>query len=623
MYESLIVMLSGIIVYGVVYQFYVKWFDKNVIQTDPTRQTPAHMFMDGVEFFPSNRYVMLGWHWKSIAALGPVTGPALAIIWGWLPGFLWILIGNSLMGWLHDYNAMVSSVRNEGASLGPMTYQLIGSRARKVLVWFLGFYTILIFAAFLGALAPILINKSATTGAYAFGGPAALVSFFIMSLVGIGAGFAVFKAKVNVLVVTAISLALVAASIYLVQVVAGASINAAFNAAIPDPLTQQDVVLGAMLLFSFLGAILPLWAFAMPINYLGFYVAYFVIAGILGSSFVVPQTFQAPAFTTWAAPLVLGAGQGAFLFSFPLWPLMFVTIACGACSGWHGLIGSSLSSKQLDNESDAHFVGGGSMLLEGILGLTAVVAIAALASTSRACTGALAAYVCGGAQYLGNIGISSAIGTGTMALMVLILGLTLTHLALRFARLAVSEMVGKSVFKNIYFTSIVVGVITFVLTSTRFGAPWGFIWTLFGGSNQLLAGVTLLVTTLWLTKLKKKSWLTGIPTIFMMVTTIVALGYTAFATLDIAATINVATATTAQKLYGVDLIRIGSGVAGVIAIILTALGLVLAYDGFKAYRTLRGGGPGLTPSIASGPIMSSSHQSTDIPAGLSQDSIES
>jgi len=480
MYESLIVMLSGIIVYGVVYQFYVKWFDKNVIQTDPTRQTPAHMFMDGVEFFPSNRYVMLGWHWKSIAALGPVTGPALAIIWGWLPGFLWILIGNSLMGWLHDYNAMVSSVRNEGASLGPMTYQLIGSRARKVLVWFLGFYTILIFAAFLGALAPILINKSATTGAYAFGGPAALVSFFIMSLVGIGAGFAVFKAKVNVLVVTAISLALVAASIYLVQVVAGASINAAFNAAIPDPLTQQDVVLGAMLLFSFLGAILPLWAFAMPINYLGFYVAYFVIAGILGSSFVVPQTFQAPAFTTWAAPLVLGAGQGAFLFSFPLWPLMFVTIACGACSGWHGLIGSSLSSKQLDNESDAHFVGGGSMLLEGILGLTAVVAVAALPTSlwQGKIYSSLGLYVTGGARYLGNIGLSGSFGIAIMSLMVLVLGLTLTQLALRFARLAISEMVGIRAFKNIYLTSIVASVLTYFLTSSRVtpSGMWGFIW---------------------------------------------------------------------------------------------------------------------------------------------------
>ena len=617
MYESLIVMLSGIIVYGLVYQFYVKWFDRKIIQSDPNRPTPAHVYMDGVEFFPSNKYVMLGWHWKSIAALGPVTGPALAIVWGWLPGFLWILIGNSLMGWLHDYNSMFSSVRNEGASLGPLTYKLAGSRARKVLVAFLAFYSILIFAAFLGALLPIVKG----TGA---GGAPAMLSFIILALIGVASGLAIFKAKVNVIAVTALSLVAVALTVYLTQVVFGGAINTAFTSAIPDPQIQEDVMLVSMLVFSFLGAVLPLWSFAMPINYLGFYVAYFVVAAIIGSSFVVPQTFTRPMFTNWFANVAIGAGGGAISsIAFPLWPLLFVTIACGACSGWHGLIGSSLSSKQLDNESDAHFVGGGGMLLEGMLGLTSVVAIAALASTSRACTGALAAYVCGGAQYLGNIGISSAIGTGTMALMVLILGLTLTQLALRFARLAVSEMVGKRVFKNIYFTSIVVGIITFVLTSTRFGAPWGFIWTLFGGSNQLLAGVTLLVTTLWLTKLKRKSWLTGIPTIFMMVTTIVALGYTAFATLDIAATINVATATTAQKLYGVDLIRIGSGVAGVIAIILTALGLVLAYDGFKAYRTLRGGGPGLTPSIASGPIMSSSHQSTDIPAGLSQDSIES
>src|SRR5216117_2769974 len=145
-------MLSGIVVYGIVYQFYVKWFDRSVVQSDPNRPTPAHTYLDGVEFFPSNKYVMLGWHWKSIAALGPVTGPALAIVWGWLPGFLWILIGNSLLGWLHDYNSMVSSVRNEGASLGPLTYQLIGTRARKVLVAFLAFYSILIFSAFLGAL---------------------------------------------------------------------------------------------------------------------------------------------------------------------------------------------------------------------------------------------------------------------------------------------------------------------------------------------------------------------------------------------------------------------------------------------------------------------------------------
>src|SRR5207249_2783605 len=167
-------MLSGIVVYSIVYQFYVKWFDRSVVQADPNRPTPAHTYMDGVEFFPSNKYVMLGWHWKSIAALGPVTGPALAIVWGWLPGFLWILTG--------------------------------------------------------------------------------------------------------------ISLAMVALAVYLSQVVFGSAINSAFVSAVPDAQLQEDILLITMLGFSFLGAVLPLWSFAMPINYLGFYVAYFVIAAIIGSS---------------------------------------------------------------------------------------------------------------------------------------------------------------------------------------------------------------------------------------------------------------------------------------------------------------------------------------------------
>ncbi len=582
MYESLIVMLSGIIVFGLVYQFYVKWFDRTIIQSDPTRPTPAHTYMDGVEFFPSNKYVMLGWHWKSIAALGPVTGPALAIVWGWLPGFLWILIGNSLLGWLHDYTAVITSVRSEGASLGPMTYQLVGARARKVLVAFLAFYTILIFAAFLGALLPVITSRAASGGSFAFGGPAALVSFMIIATVGVLSGFAIFKAKINVLAVTGVSIALVAVTVYAVHVLFANAINAAFLAAFPDPMVLADVVILTMLVFSFLGAVLPLWSFAMPINYLGFYVAYFVVAAILGSSLIVPTTFQAPMFTSIFASLTLGAGGGTFLFAFPLWPLMFVTIACGACSGWHGLIGSSLSSKQLDNESDAHFVGGGSMLLEGILGLTAVVAVGALKIDFTKPIAALGLYVRGGAAYMARVGITSSYGIGLMSLMVLILGLTLTQLALRFARLAISEMAGIRAFKNIYLTSIVASGITYLLVSPRVIAAglWGFIWALFGGSNQLLAGVTLLVTTLWLTKMKKPNLFTGIPAIFMIVTTIFALGYTAYATLFIAAT------KTGNLAYG-------SGVAGVIAVILTILGIVLAYDGQKAYRSLRiGGGTG-------------------------------
>src|SRR6058998_2866551 len=546
-------MLSGIIVYSVVYQFYVKWFDRSVVQSDPKRPTPAHTYMDGVEFFPSNKYVMLGWHWKSIAALGPVTGPALAIVWGWLPGFLWILIGNSLLG----------------------------TRARKVLVAFLAFYSILIFSAFLGALLPVVKR----TGA---GGAAAMLSFVLIAVIGVASGFAIFRAKINVVAVTGISLAAVALAVYLSQVVFGTAINSAFNSAVPDLQLQEDILLLSMLGFSFLGAVLPLWSFAMPINYLGFYVAYFVIAAIIGSSFVAPQTFAQPLFNGWFAPVVIGAGSGAIsTISFPLWPLLFVTIACGACSGWHGLIGSSLSSKQLDNEADAHFVGGGGMLLEGILGLTSVVAVGALSSTKG---GALSLYVTGGARYLSNLLIPSAASTAIMALMVLILGLTLTQLSLRFARLAISEMVGRRFLKNIYMTSIIVSIITFVLTSTRFSAPWGFIWTLFGGSNQLLAGVTLLVTTLWLAKIRRTTLLTGIPAIFMLGTTIVALGYTAYATLDIAFTTS-----TPLKIYG-------NAVAGGIAVILTILGIVLSYDGFRAYRRIRVGGVS-TPSMTPGPVL--------------------
>ncbi len=580
MFESLIVMLSGIIVYGLVYQFYVKWFDKNVIQADPTRLTPAHTYLDGIEFFPSNKYVMLGWHWKSIAALGPVTGPALAIVWGWLPGFLWILIGNSLLGWLHDYNSVMSSVRNEGASLGPLTHRLVGPRARKVLIWFLGFYTILIFAAFVGALYPIIQPFPSATNPNPAPVLSPLISFMLMGIIGVGSGYAIFKGKINVLAVTVASLVLLALTVYVVQVVYGSAINQAFFNTVPNYLDRQDIVILAMILFSFIGAVLPLWKFSMPINYLGFYIAYFVIIGILGSSLLVPQTFQAPIFTSAFAPLTFGAGAGAFLFTFPLWPLMFVTIACGACSGWHGLIGSSLSSKQLDNESDAHFVGGGSMLLEGILGLTSVVAVSTIVKPIdlTKTIGALGLYIRGGAVYLNNIGIATPVGTGVMALMVLILGLTLTQLALRFARLAFSEMAGIRAFKNIYITSIVASILTYLLVSSRLTPTglWGFIWALFGGSNQLLAGVTLSVTTLWLMSVKKRSIFTGIPAIFMIGTTIAALAYTAYATFYIAFTV------TGTKAYG-------SGVAGVIALILTALGLVLAFDSYKAYRNIRTG----------------------------------
>ena len=132
--HAILVVIIGIILYGLAYRYYVKWFDKNVMMVDPKRTTPAHVYMDGIEFFPSNKYVLFGFQWKSIAALGPVLGPILAIQWGWLPAFLWILFGTIFIGWLQDYGSMMVSVRSEGASFGPVTYELISPRARTILL---------------------------------------------------------------------------------------------------------------------------------------------------------------------------------------------------------------------------------------------------------------------------------------------------------------------------------------------------------------------------------------------------------------------------------------------------------------------------------------------------------
>ncbi len=588
-------MVAGLIVYGLVYRFYVRWFSQKVIQEDPARPTPAHVYMDGVEFFPSNKYVMLGWHSKSITALGPVTGPALAIVWGWLPGFLWILIGNSLMGWIHDYSSLATSVRNEGASLGPLTHKFVSPRARTALVGFLLFYTILVFAAFLGALAPVVVAN-----------PAGSSAFYIVALIGILAGLAIFKLRANVLLVTVLALISVVASVYATQVLFKAPITAAFNSVFPDVQMREDFWLASMIIFSFLGAVLPIWAFAMPINYLAFYLFLFATGGIISGSIFWNPTFVRPDFTSLFAGLPMGAGAGLFVYSFPLWPLMFVTIACGACSGWHGLFGSSLSAKQVDKETDAHFIGGGAMLLEGIVGLSAVVAVSILKDPLPA---ALGRYINGGSMYLSNmfgqgIGLDSSFSLGFMTLIGLVLGLTLTQLALRFARLAFSELMPFRPLKNIYGAAIVVAIVTFLLTSSRTlpGGLWGFIWVLFGGTNQFLAGTCLLVATLYLYRERKPSWYTGIPMVFMLVTTVAALIFTAYATFDVGFRPPPLAGGVARPWY----FGVGSITAGIIAVIMLLLGSVVIMDGFKSFSAARAE----RMSMGSGPAISVAARAT-------------
>jgi len=513
--------------------------------------------MDGVEFFPTNKYVLFGFQWKAVAALGPALGPIIAIQWGWLPGLLWLLVGNAFFGWLHDYIALTVSVRSEGASLGPLAYELIGKRSRIILVSFLLFYFLLLLAVY------------GVTCASTLGGAAqAAIPVLIAAVVSIAAGIATFKYKMNVVYTTIIALALIAAGIW---------VGSAYPFVLPawmakDPYLVTDFWFLWVLALCYLGSVLPAWLFVQPFIYLTFYPVYFCVVAMIMGAFVGQPNFAAPAITTFFDPKLTPSG--------PLWPLMFVTIACGAISGMHGIIGASATSKQLDLETDAPFVGGGAMLAEGILAIVALVAIAVMSPAEIAGKAPGARWVIGGSKLMGFLGFSPAVGSTIAAVALVLLALALV-LVLRLTRLVLVEFAGKygGYFKNIYFSSLLLCVIAYILGSPRMGAVLAYTWPLWGGANQLLAGIVLMIGTLWLMKQKKPSYFTSIPMVFMFGTTIVALlwlSYLLFAN-ALFPTVPV------TGLY-----LAGNMISGAIGIVLVILSFVLLYDGAKAFQKLKG-----------------------------------
>lgn len=553
---SVIVILTGIILYAIAYWGYIKWFDKNVIMSDPKRETPAHTYMDGVEFFPTNRYVLFGFQWKSIAALGPVLGPIIGVQWGWLPALLWILFGTIFIGWIHDYGSLMVSTRSEGASFGPITYELISPRARTILLWYILWYIVLILSSFTNVVSGLFISYAVSP-----------IPVLIVTIVGVLAGYMTYKLKVNIVYTTIIAVIIMFLGIWagIVQ-----PISVPLSATGPFP-NARDFWMFITLLFCFLGAVLPIWVFIQPINYLSFYLVYAGIIGIIIGAFIGAPNFSQVSFKTfwttgkWAGSPAIG----------PLWPMMFVTIACGAISGWHSLIGSSITAKQLDSEPDAHFIGGGAMLAEGILATVALVTCAILDPSLTETTGAGAIFVKGGSTILGYLGIPTAVANGLTSVMLIILAITIMHIGLRITRLVLADLAGPragGIFKNKYFSAILVCIVVYLITSPHVGAVFSYIWGTFGGANQLMAGLALMIVSLWLTKEKRPTIYTLIPMLFMLVTTLSALAFLSY-----------------QGITGymADPTKIGALIAAAVNVFLLILGLFMCYEGSKAFKRLR------------------------------------
>ena len=502
-----------------------------------------------------------------MAALAPLTGPIIAVQWGWLPALLWILLGVFFIGWVQDYGAMIMGVRRDGDTMGALSYKLISPRARTILMIFIYFYLLLIMGAFGNA-----VGKSLLTN------PKVPFGMIAVVLAGVIAGQMTYKWKKDIILTTVVTVVVAFLGIWISTLPFMQNIFSAILGLPDSPKiflgNTQAQVIGTLLMivFCYLGAVLPIWSFAQPVNYVSFWIVTLgMVGGVIGLLIWHPGMGDFPAFTQFTTA------------SGPLWPMLFVTIACGAISGWHSLVSTSGTARQLEKETDALPVGGGAMFMEAgfavMAFLTATVAFGGWQGYQDAggAGAALAVFAKGLAAFLSRIGVPQGFGEAYGSVFLVIMAITIMQLVVRFMRVASAEMLGDKipVMKNVHVGSIVALLLTvlFVLV-----IPWLTIWGAFGGANQLMAGLALLLVSLWLMAEGKKHAWAFYPAIFMIVTDIAALLFIAYS--------NLFKALPAAKTVQASMAAV---LVGLICLVLVVAGLVLVVDGWQALQRLRKG----------------------------------
>jgi carbon starvation protein len=546
--NSVIVLILGFIVFFIGYRFYAKYVDTKIMKADPNKATPAKMYMDGVEFMPTSKNILFGYQFKSIAGAAPVIGPIIAIQWGWLPAMLWLMLGTLFIGWVHDYSSAMVPMRKEGASFGGLSYKLISPKARIILLSFIYFFLLLVAGAF-GA---IVVNA-------ATGQKSAPMAWLLLTIGGLLAGQMIYRWKKDIILTTVVCVLIALFGIWFGTVAPSDSILGAGIA------NSKIVWAIAALVFCYFAAVLPIWRFALPINYVASYIVFLgLLFGIIGV-FILHPNFTLPAYTQFE----IGIGY--------LWPIMFVTIACGAISGWHSIVSSSGTARQLESEMDARPVGGGVMFVEMMLGLFALIIAGTIYASSSEYAAAIAkgpigVFAAGVSKFLGAVGMPAAIGRSYGSVMLIVLAVTILQLVIRFMRVATSELLGdiSPIFKNAHIGTIIAEILVLILILTGW---WQYLWLLFGGANQLMASMALMLVTAYLMSEGKPYGWTFYPMIFMFVTTVAALIYTSYRLLGKVFT---GGAKTIEDI-------VGNTLMGFVGIFLVIAAIILAVEGWKAF----------------------------------------
>ena len=552
--NSVVVLLIGFFVFFIGYRYYAKYIDTKIIKADSKRATPAKMYMDGVEFMPTSKNILFGYQFKSIAGAAPIIGPIIAIQWGWLPALLWILGGAFFIGWVQDYSSAMVAMRNEGASFGGLSHKLISPKARMILLSFIYFYLLLIAGAFGNVVVSTTISLKAAPMAWLF-----------MTIGGVLAGQMIYRWRKDIVLTTIVTVV-----IALLGIVLGTL--APSNMIIGDSLANSRWVWAiAAFVFCYFASVLPIWRFALPINYVASYIVFLgLFFGIIGVLILHPN-FNLPAFTGFTIPIG------------PLWPILFVTIACGSISGWHSIVSSSGTARQLENELDARPVGGGVMFVEMMLAIFALIIAGSIASVgdykALIVKGPGAIFAGGVSTFLGAIGLPADYGRAYGSVMMVVLAVTIMQLVIRFMRVATSELLSdvSPIFKNPHVGTFVASVLGMILVITGW---WQYLWVLFGGANQLMASLALMLVTAWLMSEGKNAAWTFYPMIFMFFTTIAALTYTSY---------NLLNKVLSGAVKGEALI--GNTLMGLVGFFLVIAAIMLGVEGFKAlnrYRAMKG-----------------------------------
>ncbi|CEN26804.1 carbon starvation CstA family protein [Paraclostridium sordellii] len=489
---SAIILFIGYVCYGG--YLAKKWgVDDNI-------KTPAHTKYDGVDYVPAKSPVLLGHHFASIAGAGPIVGPIQAAVFGWIPVALWVLIGSIFFGGVQDFGSLFASIRHDGKSIGEIIEFNMGRKGKKLFSLFAWLTLVLVVAAFANIVADNFVSTPQAASASMF--------FIILAILF---GIAVYRFKMPLIPATIVGVMLLFGCIYL-------------GFLFPIVLSKQTWII-LLMVYIFVASVTPVWILLQPRDYLNSYLLYAMIIGALLGIFILRPEIQMEGFVGFNV-------EGQYLF-----PFLFVTVACGAISGFHSLVGSGTSSKQLYKESDAKKIGYGAMLIEGLLAIVALITVAYISNKQFGSLlgngGPVNVFSEGIANFMMSFGIPFTVGKTFTSLAISAFALTSLDTATRLGRFIFQEFFDttnpdekeskKSTNKNPLTNMYISTIITVVCSGLLAVMGYEKIWPIFGSANQLLAAIALMAIAIWLANSKKSFKEFIIPIIFMFIVTIVSL----------------------------------------------------------------------------------------------------